>query len=140
MAGYCSETAGAAVTKFYKVIGRVQPFVVLKFRARATEGVPSARANVHNWINIGRPLLLEKRVQKQQWAHNSHLKKLSQSILGRSFTSFVSSQKIILLFFQKIPTDRFKIISRAGGTSICKAVSPCIFYIGSKQIRMPSWF
>ena len=30
LAGYCSGTVGAAVTKFGQVIGRVQPFVLLK--------------------------------------------------------------------------------------------------------------
>ena len=30
LAGYCSETVGATATKFWRVIGRVHPFVVLK--------------------------------------------------------------------------------------------------------------
>ena len=31
----------------------MQPSVVLKFRARATKGLPPARVNVRHWLNIG---------------------------------------------------------------------------------------
>ena len=74
LAGYCSGTVGAAMTKFSRTIRTVHPFVVLKFRARATNGASSARAQLRHWLNIGRPPLPEMRVHRQQWAQNSHLK------------------------------------------------------------------
>ena len=71
--GYCSVSVRAMVTKFRRVIGRVHTFVVLLFRARATNGVPSARAQLCHWFNIRRPLVSEIHVHRQPRAHKPHL-------------------------------------------------------------------
>ena len=138
LAGYCSETAGAAVTKFCQVIGRVQPFVVLKFRARATGGVPSARANVRHWFNIGRPPLPEMRVHRQQWAQNSHLKNwVGLGWAGHSPLSFHSKNNFT--FFRKSRLIDSRLSPEPQVPAFGKQFVVAFFYIGSKQIRMPSW-
>ena len=74
LAGYCSRTVGAAMTKFSRIIRKVHLFAVLKFRARATNGASSARAQLRHCLNIGRPLLPENGMHIQQWAKKPHLK------------------------------------------------------------------
>ena len=68
LAFYCSKTVGTTVTKFSQIVGTMHPFVVLKLGPLVTDEVPLARANVRHWVYIGRPLLSEMHVHRQQWA------------------------------------------------------------------------
>ena len=67
LAGYCSETVEATVTKFSQIIGTVHPFVVLTFRARATSASPVPGASSPVPMFRRRLLPPEVHVHRQQW-------------------------------------------------------------------------